>query len=70
MPKLKHDYRCSPDGVTVYRFRKGEEVTGVVAEMAERAGAIDKRSVRPKPAPVENKVITPAENKADDSEAE
>lgn len=53
MPKLSQDYRVSPDGVTVYKLKKGDEVTGRIAEMAERAGVIDKRTTRktpPKPA--------------------
>ena len=51
------------------RFQKGDEVTGKVAERAERAGVLDKRTVVKKQAqPVyENKSVEPTEEtKADE----
>ena len=51
MPKLNRNYAYSPDGVTVYKYKKGEEVTGDAAEKAERAGAIDKRTTRKSASP-------------------
>ena len=61
MPKLNRNYAYSPDGVTVYKYEKGEEVTGEVAEKAERAGAIDKRTMRKSASPVsEDKSAGPA----------
>ena len=63
MPKLRCKYNVSLDGVTVLRFQKGDEVTGEVAERAERAGVLDKRTVVKKQAqPVyENKSVEPTE---------
>ena len=76
MPKLSRNYTYSPDGVTVYKFKKGEEVDGAVAEKAERAGAIDKRTMRKSASPVsEDKSAGPVgevkeSDQGDTSEAE
>lgn len=67
MPKLSKDFKCAPDGHTTYSFKKGEEVTGRVAEMAERSGAIDKRTVRKTPPrPAEIKPAQPEEPLTDE----
>lgn len=69
MPKLRCKYSVSLDGVNVLRFQKGDEVTGEVAERANRAGVLDKRTVVKKQAqPVyENKSVEPTEEtKADE----
>ena len=72
MPKLNRNYAYSPDGVTVYKYHKGDEVTGAVAEKAERAGAIDKRTTRKSASPVsEDKSAGPVgEVKGDSGGAE
>lgn len=47
---LKADYRVAPEGHTTYSFSKGDEVEGVIAEMAIRDGKADKPAKRgPKP---------------------
>lgn len=58
---LLEDYRCAPEGHTTYSFQAGDEVEGVVAEMAIVDGAAKapaKRGPKPKhtkPAAPDNK---------------
>lgn len=62
MPKLSRDFKCAPEGHTTYTYKKGDDVDGRVAELAEKAGAIDKRTVRKvPPQPSEIKPAAPDE---------
>ncbi len=44
---LTEDYRCAPEGHTTIVFRRGQRVSGRVAEMALRDG-VAKRPVAPR----------------------
>ena len=47
---LKDDYNVAPEGHTTFKLKKGDEVEGVIAEMAVRDGKADKPAKRgPKP---------------------
>lgn len=48
--KLAQDYNVAPEGHTTHKLKKGDEVEGVIAEMAIRDGKADKPKKRgPKP---------------------
>lgn len=47
---LTSNYNVAPEGHTTLKFKKGDEVEGVVAELAVRDGKADKPKKRgPKP---------------------
>ena len=48
---LTRDYKCAPEGHTTIAYKEGEEVTGLVADMAlaDKAGkAKQKQTPKPK----------------------
>lgn len=51
-------YRCAPEGHTVHVYLEGQIVSGIVAELALAEKAAELVS-----APLENKIIAPAEVK-------
>ena len=65
--KLLRDYKCAPEGHTVYSYGKGAIIEGVAAELALQDGAAEPMQAEPaKPAPKKKrtpkpKVIKPAE---------
>lgn len=55
---LTRDYKCAPEGHTTVLYKEGEEVTGVVADMAlaDNAG---KKKQKKTPKPQYTKPATP-----------
>lgn len=51
--KLTRDYSCAPEGHTVMRFKAGDVLTGVAAELAlaDKAGTYEGPVEETKPAP-------------------
>lgn len=63
MPKLSRNFKVAPEGHTTITLPKGTEVTGVIAEKARKAGALEKAEVNPSPKPTNTKPAAPTETK-------